>query len=76
LAGQALDNAVCEVFHSTLEFELLATDALFATRAQARQAVAGYLDYCNHQRRHSTCGMLAPAAHLRPAQNRGQFSAA
>jgi transposase InsO family protein len=35
----------------------------FATRAQARRAVAGYLDYYNHQRRHSTCGMLAPAVY-------------
>jgi putative transposase len=61
--GSALDNAVSEAFHSTLEFELLATDAPFTTRAQARRAVAGYLDYYNHQRRHSTCGMLAPAVY-------------
>jgi putative transposase len=58
--GSALDNAVSESFHSTLEFELLAEHAPFATRVQARRAVADYLEYYNHQRRHSTCGMLAP----------------
>jgi len=61
--GSALDNAVSEAFHSTIEFELLAADGPFATRAQARRAVAGYLDYDNHQRRHSTCGMLALAVY-------------
>jgi putative transposase len=59
--GSALDNAVSESFHSTLQFELLAEHAPFATRAQARQAIADYLEYYNHERRHSTCGMLSPA---------------
>jgi len=49
--GSALDNAVSESFHSTLQFELLAEHAPFATRAQARRAVADYLEYYNHQRR-------------------------
>ncbi|MGH8776748.1 MAG: IS3 family transposase [Jiangellaceae bacterium] len=61
--GSALDNAVCESFHSTLQFELLDEHAPFATRAQARRAVADYLEYYNHDRRHSTCGMLAPAVY-------------
>lgn len=61
--GSALDNAVSESFHSTIEFELLAEHAPFATRAQARRAVADYLEYYNHDRRHSTCGMQAPAVY-------------
>jgi putative transposase len=61
--GSALDNAVSEAFHSTLEFELLAAEAPFTTRARARRAVADYLEYYNHDRRHSTCGMLAPAVY-------------
>jgi transposase InsO family protein len=61
--GTALDNAVSESFHSTLEFELLAEHAPFSTRAEARRAIADYLDYYNHQRRHSTCGMLPPAVY-------------
>ena len=61
--GSALDNAVSESFHSTLEFELLAEHAPFATRTQARRAVADYLEYYNHHRRHSTCGMLPPAVY-------------
>ena len=74
--GSALDNAVCEAFHSTLEFELLATDAPFAARAQARRAVAGYLDYYNHERRHTTCGMLAPAVYeQQPSSARAEQAA-
>ena len=42
--GSALDNAVSESFHSTLEFELFAEHAPFATREQARRAVADYLE--------------------------------
>jgi transposase InsO family protein len=61
--GSALDNAVSESFHSTLQFELFADQAPFTTRAQARAALAGYLDEYNTERRHSTCGMLAPVAY-------------
>ena len=45
--GSALDNAVAESFNSTVEFELLA-GARFATRAQARAAVAAFLDEYNN----------------------------
>jgi len=60
--GSALDNAVAESFNSTLEFELLA-GARFATRAQARTAVAGFLDEYNNDRRHSTAGRLPPVVY-------------
>jgi putative transposase len=60
--GSALDNAVAESFNSTLQFELLA-GARFATRAQARTAVAGFIDEYNHERRHSTAGRLPPAVY-------------
>ncbi|OHV65327.1 hypothetical protein BCD48_04360 [Pseudofrankia sp. BMG5.36] len=69
--GSALDNAVIESWHSTLEFELLAR-AQFTTRAQAKTAVADYIDWYNTKRRHSTCGGLSPAAYehqTRPGQN-------
>jgi transposase InsO family protein len=59
LAGQALDNAVSEAFNSTLEFELLRR-CRFATREQARRAVAAWIDEYNSDRRHSTNGMLSP----------------
>jgi transposase InsO family protein len=58
--GSALDNAVAESFNSTLEFELLALTHHFTTRAQARQAVAEWIDEYNRTRRHSTNRMLAP----------------
>jgi putative transposase len=60
--GSALDNAAAESFHSTLEFELL-RGARFPSRAQARRAVADYLEEYNLDRRHSTCGMLSPVAY-------------
>jgi putative transposase len=57
--GSALDNAAAESFNSTLEFELL-RDHRFATREQARRAVAGWIDEYNTVRRHSTNNMLSP----------------
>jgi putative transposase len=60
--GSALDNAVAESFNSTVEFELLANNH-FTTRAQARAAVAGFIDEYNTSRRHSTAGRLPPAVY-------------
>jgi transposase InsO family protein len=57
--GSALDNAVIESWHSTLEFELRA-ETHFATKAEARAAVAAWIEDYNHDRRHSALGMLAP----------------
>lgn len=60
-AGSALDNAVIESWHSTLEFELRRVDR-FATNAQARRAVAAWIDDYNRNRRHSAIGMISPMA--------------
>ena len=57
--GSALDNAVIESWHSTLEFELR-RDARFTTRAQARAEVVAWIDEYNHDRRHSALGMRSP----------------
>ena len=57
--GSALDNAVIESWHSTLEFELRSREN-FATKAQARTRVAAWIDDYNRERRHSACGMLSP----------------
>ena len=57
--GSALDNAVIESWHSTLEFELRSLEQ-FATRAQARTAVAAWIDDYNHDRRHSALQMRSP----------------
>jgi putative transposase len=59
--GSALDNAVIESWHSTLEFELRALHQ-FPARAQARAAVAAWIEDCNHDRRHSALGMRSPVA--------------
>jgi transposase InsO family protein len=60
--GSALDNAVIESWHSTLEFELRRLQQ-FATKAQARTAVAAWIEEYNHDRRHSALGMLSPIAY-------------
>ena len=69
--GSALDNAVAESFNSTVEFELLSR-CRFATREQARRAVAGFIDEYNTDRRHSTCGGISPVAYELAAGHRGQ----
>jgi putative transposase len=60
--GSALDNAVIESWHSTLEFELR-RDARLATRAQARREVVEWIEHYNHDRRHSALGMRSPIAY-------------
>jgi transposase InsO family protein len=60
--GSALDNAVIESWHSTLEFELRSVEQ-FATRAAARVRVAVWIEDYNHHRRHSACQMMPPAAY-------------
>ncbi len=62
--GSALDNAVIESWHSTLEFELRSRRK-FATRAQARTAVAAWIEDYNHVRRHSALGMRSPVDYER-----------
>jgi len=57
--GSALDNAVIESWHSTVEFELRRVER-FATRAEARRAVAAWIDDYNRARRHSSLGMRSP----------------
>ncbi len=57
--GSALDNAAAESFFSTLDFECLRRHR-FATKAEARRAVARYIDRYNRVRRHSSCEMKSP----------------
>ena len=73
--GSALDNAVIESWHSTLEFELRQLEH-FATKAQARRRLATWIEEYNHERRHSSLAMRSPidyelalnAADLDPVQ--------
>ena len=62
--GSALDNAVIESWHSTVEFELRRLER-FATKAEARAKVAAWIEEYNHDRRHSALGMLSPIAYER-----------
>jgi len=65
--GSALDNAVIESWHSTLEFELRALEH-FATRAAARAKVATWIDDYNRHRRHSALGMMSPVDYEKTLQ--------
>src|SRR5262249_16348826 len=58
--GSALDNAVIESWHSTLEWELRRVER-FATKAQARAGDAAWIDDYNRHRRQSSRGMKEPA---------------
>jgi putative transposase len=60
--GSALDNAVIESWHSTVEFELRRLEH-FTTKAAARASVATWIEEYNHQRRHSALGMRSPIAY-------------
>jgi putative transposase len=58
--GSCFDNAAAEAFFSSLEWEVLSRHKFTDTR----QAQAVVLDWCygfyNHDRRHSSAGMLSP----------------
>jgi putative transposase len=60
--GSALDNAVIESWHSTLEFELRSVEH-FATKAAARAKVAAWIEDYNTRRRHSACQMMPPVTY-------------
>lgn len=60
--GSALDNAVIESWHSTLEFELL-SQCRYRTHADARVGVPAWIEEYNTTRRHSALGMRSPVAY-------------
>lgn len=66
--GSALDNSVIESWHSTVEFELRQLEH-FTTKAQARRRVAVWIEDYNHDRRHSSIGMLSPVAYEHALQS-------
>jgi putative transposase len=60
--GSALDNAVIEAWHSTVEFELRQLEH-FHTKAHARRRIAAWIEEYNHDRRHSALGMRSPISY-------------
>ena len=68
--GSALDNAVIESWHSTLEFELRRIEH-YATRAAARAGVAAWIEDYNHRRRHSALGRISPVDYERSLAGKG-----
>jgi putative transposase len=68
--GSALDNAVIESWHSTVDFELRQLEH-FTTKAQARRRLAAWIEEYNHDRRHSALGMRSPI-HYELARHAGE----
>jgi transposase InsO family protein len=66
--GSALDNAVIESWHSTLEWELRSQQR-FAAKAEARTRVAAWIDEYNRDRKHSSIGMRSPINYELAARN-------
>ena len=64
--GSALDNAVIESWHSTLEFELRSWSTSPPGRRSGR--VAAWIDDYNHPRRHSALQMMSPAQYEKTLQ--------
>jgi putative transposase len=60
--GSALDNAVIESWHSTLESELRSVEH-FASKAAARARVSAWIEDYNTGRRHSALGMMSPVGY-------------
>jgi transposase InsO family protein len=69
--GSALDNAVIESWHSTLEWELRSQHR-FATTAEARATIAAWIDDYNRERRHSSIGMSSPLDYEHALRARSQ----
>jgi putative transposase len=69
--GSALDNAVIESWHSTLEFELRSLER-FATKVQARARAAAWIDEYNRDRKHSSIGMRSPIDYERTLRDGDQ----
>lgn len=65
--GNCYDNAVVETFFKTLKAELV-WRTVFETRAEAKEAIARYIDgFYNPIRRHSTLDFISPAQFERQA---------
>ena len=73
--GSALDNAVIESWHSTLEFELRRLER-FPIKAAARASVARFIDEYNRERRHSALAMTSPISYELTGHDDGPQEAA
>jgi hypothetical protein len=62
--GPALDDAVIQAWHSTLEFELRPGEH-FATKAEARARVSAWIHEHHHTCRNSALSMTSPADYER-----------
>lgn len=70
--GSCNDNAVAESFFATLKNEMYSLRP-WATRAEARHAVVGFIEACYNRRRpHSTIGYQVPAERMAAFMERAE----
>ena len=70
--GSRHDDAVAESFFATLKNETYSLRT-WATRAEARHAVVGFIEaYCNRRRPHSTIGYQVPAERMAAFMERAE----
>lgn len=70
--GSCHDNAVAESFFATLKNEMYSLRP-WATRAEARHAVVGFIEACYNRRRpHSTIGYQVPAERMAAFMERAE----
>ena len=69
--GSALDNAVIESWHSTVEFELRRIEQ-FADKAAARAGVAAWIEDYNHERQALRAGHALPGGLRAGAGGKGR----
>jgi putative transposase len=62
--GKCFDNAAAESFFASLKKELVHR-VVFATRTEAYDAIAEYIDFYNMRRVHSMNGYKTPIDHER-----------
>ena len=73
--GDCYDNAMCESFNATLECELLVKHR-FTNQREAALATFEFIEgWYNPHRRHTSLGMLSPAAYERAHQRRMSHAA-
>lgn len=70
--GSCFDNAAAEAFFSSLEWEVLSRNGFDSTRQAQAVVIDWAYGFYNHQRRHSTIGMIPPVQyeHDNTARNR------
>jgi putative transposase len=73
--GSCFDNAAAEAFFSSLEWEVLSRNDFHSTRQAQAVIIDWAYGFYNHQRRHSTIGMVPPVQYEQDTARRDRDAA-